>query len=66
MSLRMNLDNIAVVLHRPRYPENIAATDLVEAIEVFEDLETALAPFQYMVGTTARLGSRRPAVPKLR
>ena len=100
MSLRMNLDNIAIVLHRPRYPENIGAAarsacnmgisqlivvdprecdltrvlkmathfaaDLVEAMEVFEDLETALAPFQYVVGTTARLGSRRPAVPKLR
>lgn len=100
MSLRMNLDNIAIVLHRPRYPENIGAAarsacnmgisrlivvdpresdltrvlkmathfaaDLVEAMEEYEDLETALAPFQYVVGTTARLGSRRPAVPKLR
>lgn len=92
--MRANLDNIAVVLHRPRYPENIGASaraacnmgishlivvdprncdltrvlkmathfaaDLVEAMEVFEDLETALAPFQYVVGTTARVGSRRP------
>jgi tRNA/rRNA methyltransferase len=87
---------MAVVLHRPKYPENIGAAaraacnmginrlvvvsprdcdltrilkmathfaaDLVEAMEVFEDLETALAPFQYVVGTTARVGSRRPAV----
>ena len=100
MPLRMNLGNIAVVLHRPRRSENIGAAaraacnmgisqfvvvaprdcdltqvlkmathfaaDLVEAMEVFEDLETALAPFQYVVGTTARLGSRRPAVPDLR
>ena len=100
MPLRMNLGNIAVVLHRPRYSENIGAAaraacnmgisqlvvvaprdcdltqvlkmathfaaDLVETMEVFEDLETALAPFQYVVGTTARLGSRRPAVPNLR
>jgi tRNA/rRNA methyltransferase len=42
------------------------AADLVEGMEVFEDLKTALAPFQYVVGTTARLGSRRPAVPNLR
>ncbi len=96
MPLRVNLQNIAVVLHRPRYPENIGAAaraahnmgisrlivvdprdcdltrilklathfaaDLVEAMEVFEDLETALAPFQHIVGTTARVGSRRPAV----
>ena len=95
-SLRVNLDNIAVVLHRPRYPENIGAAaraacnmgisrliavsprdcdltrvlkmathfaaDLVEAMDVFEDLETAIAPFQYVVGTTARVGSRRPSV----
>jgi tRNA/rRNA methyltransferase len=96
MPRRVNLNNIAVVLHRPRYPENIGAAaraacnmgigrlivvdprdcdltrilklathfaaDLVEAMEVFEDLETALAPFHYVVGTTARVGSRRPAI----
>ncbi|MBW1994166.1 MAG: RNA methyltransferase, partial [Deltaproteobacteria bacterium] len=26
MSVSLNLDNIAVVLHRPRYPENIGAS----------------------------------------
>jgi tRNA/rRNA methyltransferase len=96
MSARVNLDNIAVILHRPRYPENIGsaaraacnmgisrfsvvaprdcdltrilktathfAAHLVEQMEVHEDLETALAPFQYVVGATARVGSRRPAV----
>lgn len=94
--MRVNLDNMAVVLHRPKYPENIGASaraalnmgfsrlivvdprdcdltrvlkmathfaaDLVEAMEVFEDLETALAPFQYVVGSTARVGRRRPTV----
>ena len=94
--MRVNLDNMAVVLHRPKYPENIGASaraalnmgisrlivveprdcdltrilkmathfaaDLVERMEVYEDLETALSPFQYVVGTTARVGSRRPAV----
>ena len=97
MSIHVNLNNVAVVLHRPRYSENIGAAaraacnmginqlivvaprdcdltqvlkmathfaaDLVEAMEVFEDLETALSPFQYVVGTTARIGSRRRAVP---
>jgi tRNA/rRNA methyltransferase len=93
MATPVNLDNIAIVLHRPRYPENIGASaraacnmgisqlivvdprdcdltrvlkmathfaaDLVEAMEVFEDLAGALAPFQYVVGTTARAGGRR-------
>lgn len=34
--------------------------DVVETLEVFEDLKTALAPFHYMAATTARLGSLRP------
>ncbi|MDY6987928.1 MAG: RNA methyltransferase [Thermodesulfobacteriota bacterium] len=89
----VNLENIAIVLHRPRYPENIGASaraarnmgisrlivvdprdcdltrvlkmathfaaDLVEEMDLFEDLETALGPFQYVVGTTARLGGKR-------
>lgn len=92
--MRINLDHIAVVLHRPRYPENIGgaaraalnmgirrlivvdpedwdltrilklathfAAGLVENMEVHADLQTALAPFQYIVGTTARVGSHRP------
>lgn len=92
--MRINLDHIAVVLHRPRYPENIGASaraalnmgirrlivvdpkdcdltrilkmathfaaDLVENMEVYDDLQAALSPFQYVVGTTARMGSRRP------
>ena len=91
-----NLDNIAVVLFRPRYPENIgaaarairnmgigqlivvqpencdltkvlkmathAAADVVEEMAVYENLETALNPFQYIVGTTARLGGQRQGV----
>lgn len=38
------------------------AADLVETMEVFEDLTTALASFQYVVGTTARVGRKRPTV----
>jgi len=86
-------DNVAVVLCRPRYPENIgaaaramrnmglhdlilvaprnfdtervykmathAAVDVARQAVVFDDLASALAPFQYVVGTTARFGSHR-------
>jgi tRNA/rRNA methyltransferase len=36
--------------------------DIVEAMEVYDDLLVALHPFQYVVGTTARIGSQRPAL----
>jgi len=36
--------------------------DVVEAMEVFDDLESALGPFEYVVGTTARTGALRPAL----
>lgn len=96
MPIQVNLHNIAIVLHRPKFPENIGASaraacnmgihqlvvvdpldcdltrvlrmathfaaDTVENMEVCDDLETALAPFQYVVGTTARVGSRRPTI----
>ena len=39
-----------------------AASDVVEKIEIFEDLKTALSPFNYVVGTTARLGGERLGV----
>ncbi len=91
--MRINLDNIAIVLNEPHYPENIGAAvraaknmgisrflvvnpadhdlarimkmatyhaeDLVLGIEVFERVEDALKPFQYVVGTSARTGSQR-------
>lgn len=91
--MRVNFDNMAVVLHRPRYPENIGASaraalnmgirrlivvdprdcdltrilkmathfaaDVVEEMDVYDDLHTALGEFHYIVGTTARVGSRR-------
>lgn len=93
MTQAIRLDNLTVVLHRPRYPENIGAVaraarnmgvsrlrvvdperfeiqkvfkmathgaaDLVKAIELFSDLESALADFQYVAGTTARTGGQR-------
>lgn len=92
----MNLDHVAVVLQKPRYPENIgsaarairnmgvgqlrvvapenfdlfkiralathAAGDVVDRIEVFDELADALAPFHFVVGTTARTGGQRKVI----
>ncbi|MFC1815234.1 RNA methyltransferase [Thermodesulfobacteriota bacterium] len=93
---RVNLENVAIVLQRPRYPENIgaaaramcnmgisqlivvdpqnfdlervqmmathAAAVVVKQIKVFRDLKEALAPYHYVVGTTARLGGQRQTI----
>ncbi len=93
MDQRANLDNITIVLNKPRYSENIgaaarvacnmgihnlvvvnpenwdvdrvlrlathAAAHIAKRISRFDDLQTALAPFSYVVGTTARLGGER-------
>jgi len=93
---RIRLDQVAIVLQRPRYPENIGAAaramknmgmrrlivvnpenfdlprmqkmatheavSLIEQIQVFQSLRDALAPFQYVIGTTARLGGERDVV----
>jgi tRNA/rRNA methyltransferase len=91
--MEADLDNFCVILHEPRYPENIGAVarccrnmgipqliavrpcrlnlekmlkmatheaaDLIETMSLFDDLEDALAPFQHVVGTTARTGRQR-------
>jgi tRNA/rRNA methyltransferase len=96
MATRVNLSNIAVVLNRPRFPENIGAAaramnnmgledlitvdpqncdltrilkmathtaaEIVENLQVFETLQQALSPFNYVIGTTARLGKQRQAI----
>lgn len=96
MTTAICLENISIVLHRPRYPENIgaaaramcnmglsdlvvvspgnfdlervntlathAARSLVAKIRRFTDLEEALSPFGYVVGTTARLGGQRDSL----
>lgn len=96
MAQTINLDNITIVLNRPRFPENIGAAaraarnmgirrlmvvrpenddpekilrlathearEIVDAMERFDDFATALSGFQYVVGTTARLGGERKAV----
>lgn len=91
-----NFDHITLVLHQPRFAENIGAsaraawnmglshiivvnpedTDwermtklsthmargLLEKMKTFSSLAEALAPFQYIVGTTARLGGQRKEI----
>jgi tRNA/rRNA methyltransferase len=93
---KLNLKNVSIVLHRPRYPENIgaaaramrnmglanlivvdpqnydltkickmathAASDLVEQMKVCDTLKEALSEFNFVVGTTARLGGQRKVV----
>jgi tRNA/rRNA methyltransferase len=39
-----------------------AAIDIVEQMQVFETLKEALAPFNFVVGTTARLGKQRQVI----
>lgn len=36
--------------------------DLIERMDVFEDFLQAIGPYGYVIGTTARLGSNRPAL----
>jgi len=96
MGPSINLENIAVVLCGPRYPENIgaaarsmrnmglssllvvkprqldmtrvrkmathAAGRVVEQMLLFDSLDEALAPFNFVVGTTARLGRQRQVI----
>jgi len=93
---KINLENISIVLYRPRFPENIgaaarairnmgigqlvvvdpqncdltkicrmathAALDVVEQMKVCDNLDEALAGFNFVVGTTARLGGQRKVV----
>jgi tRNA/rRNA methyltransferase len=96
MTEKIDLDRITIVLHRPRYPENIGAAaramrntgirrlsivepkdcdltkilklathgamDIIEEMAVHDNLSKALSSFNYVVGTTARLGGQRQLV----
>lgn len=96
MPEQIKIDNVTIVLQRPRYPENIgavvragqnmgigdlivvdpqnydrprilkmathAAADAVAHISRFHSLREALAPFGYVIGTTARLGKQRQEI----
>jgi tRNA/rRNA methyltransferase len=39
-----------------------SSIDIIQEMEYVEDFPTAIGPFQYIVGTTARIGARRPAI----
>jgi tRNA/rRNA methyltransferase len=64
----MGIKNLIVVnpenydLEKVRKLATHAASDVVDRIEIFENLKTALSPFNYVVGTTARLGGERLGV----
>lgn len=96
MISQANLENITIVLNKPRYPENIgaaaraacnmgierlsvvepekydieriltlathAASKVARQIVRYDNLQTALEPFNFVVGTTARLGGERQTV----
>jgi tRNA/rRNA methyltransferase len=98
MTNKINLDNVSIVLHRPRFPENIGSAaramrnmglsklivvdpenyniekimrlathesaEMVEQIKQYDDLESAVASMNYVVGTTARLGGERQTIQK--
>ncbi|WP_449244864.1 RNA methyltransferase [Desulfobacca acetoxidans] len=98
---RIRLENLAVILHKPRSPENIGASaraacnmglsrlivvqpevldqermlkmatgsaaELIHNLVVYHDLGTALGPFHFIVGTTARIGGnvrQSPVTPR--
>ena len=39
-----------------------SSTKVLREMDIYKDLREALAPFQYLVGTTARIGASRPAL----
>jgi tRNA/rRNA methyltransferase len=39
-----------------------SSTKVLEGMDIYKNLREALAPFQYLVGTTARIGASRPAL----
>ena len=64
----MGLRRLALVnpknceLSRVLKTATVSSIDVVEEMEVFEDLKEALGIYHYVVGTTARIGSLRPAM----
>ncbi len=43
-------------------PATGPSVDIIERMQVYDDLKEALNPYQYVVGTTARVGALRPAM----
>ncbi len=53
-------------LSRMLKPATGSSVDIIKEREVYNDLKEALGPFQYVVGTTARIGAHRPAMTRPR
>jgi tRNA/rRNA methyltransferase len=69
-AMNMGISRLIVIRHEAPDREKMLrmathhAAALIENLEIFQDLETALAPFAVVVGTTARQGrQRRPPNP---
>ena len=64
----MGLDRLVVVDPKNLDPERMnktatgSSTKVLEGVDIYKNLREALAPFQYLVGTTARIGASRPAL----
>lgn len=65
----MGLDRLVVVVD----PKNLdtdrmnktatgSSTIVLEGMDIYKNMREALAPFQYLIGTTARIGASRPAL----
>jgi tRNA/rRNA methyltransferase len=65
-----NMDIRRLILVRPKHFDltsilrlaTIHSAEIINNMEIYDDLMAALGSFQYAVGTTARLGSLRPAL----
>jgi len=65
-----NMDIRRLVLVNPKNSDparilkmaTVHSVDIVEEMEVHDDIMSAIGPFQYVVGTTARTGAQRPAI----
>ncbi len=66
--LNMGIEKLILVDPQNADPQRVrkmathAASVVVEKMEVYDNLKEALADFQYVVGTTARLGGQRKVV----
>jgi tRNA/rRNA methyltransferase len=64
----MGLDRLVVVdpknldADRMHKTATGSSTKVLEGMDIYKKLREALAPFQYLIGTTARIGASRPAL----
>ena len=64
----MGLDRLVVVDPKNLDPDRMnktatgSSTKVLTGMDIYKDLRESLAPFQYLIGTTARIGASRPAL----